>query len=149
MTSDTSFQSTYDDFMEIWLQFGHVFLFSSVYPLAGFFALLNNFMELRMDAYKLCTLMRKPTPRGVRDIGAWYMVRSKESFTFSKWFTLELDLCRHSTSLPWFLWLPIWPCCLWTKMFRLLHQIRLPEIGFYFSWLLSILCYRFASLWTR
>ena len=84
MTSDTSFQSTYDDFMEIWLQFGHVFLFSSVYPLAGFFALLNNFMELRMDAYKLCKLMRKPTPRGVRDIGAWYMVRSKESFTCSK-----------------------------------------------------------------
>ena len=69
------YESTYDDFMEIWLQFGHVFLFSSVYPLAGFFALLNNFMELRMDAYKLCKLMRKPTPRGVRDIGAWYMVR--------------------------------------------------------------------------
>jgi len=67
------YESTYDDFMEIWLQFGHVFLFSSVYPLAGFFALLNNFMELRMDAYKLCKLMRKPTPRGVRDIGAWYM----------------------------------------------------------------------------
>ena len=29
------YESTYDDFMEIWLQFGHVFLFSSVYPLAG------------------------------------------------------------------------------------------------------------------
>ena len=25
-----------------------------------------------MDAYKLCKLARKPTPRGVRDIGAWY-----------------------------------------------------------------------------
>ena len=47
------YESTYDDFMEIWLQFGHVFLFSSVYPLAGFFALLNNFMELRMDAYNI------------------------------------------------------------------------------------------------
>ena len=62
------YESTYDDFMELWLQFGHVFLFSSVYPLAGFFALLNNCMELRMDAYKLCRLMRKPTPRGVRKI---------------------------------------------------------------------------------
>ena len=25
-----------------------------------------------MDSYKLCKLARKPTPRGVRDIGAWY-----------------------------------------------------------------------------
>ena len=25
-----------------------------------------------MDAYKLCKLARKPTPRGVRDVGAWY-----------------------------------------------------------------------------
>lgn len=66
------YESTYDDFMEMWLQFGYVFLFSSVYPLAAFFALINNIFELRMDAYKMCRLMRKPTPRGVRDIGAWY-----------------------------------------------------------------------------
>ena len=59
------YESTHDDFMALWLQFGHVFLFSSVYPLAGFFALLNNILDLRMDAYKLCKLMRKPTPRGV------------------------------------------------------------------------------------
>ena len=70
------FESTYDDFMEAWLQFGHVFLFSSVYPLAAFFALFNNLFHLRMDAWKLCKLMRKPTPRGVRDIGAWYMAFS-------------------------------------------------------------------------
>ncbi len=48
------YESTYDDFMELWLQFGHVFLFSSVYPLAAFFALANNLIELRVDAYKLC-----------------------------------------------------------------------------------------------
>ncbi len=73
------FESTYDDFMEIWLQFGHVFLFSSVYPLAAFFALANNLVELRLDSYKLCKLMRKPTPRGVRDIGSWYMAFSVTS----------------------------------------------------------------------
>ncbi len=47
------YESTYDDFMELWLQFGHVFLFSSVYPLAALFALLNNLIELRADAFKL------------------------------------------------------------------------------------------------
>ena len=70
------YESTYDDFMELWLQFGHVFLFSSVYPLAGFFALLNNLFELKIDSYKMCRLTRKPTPRAVRDIGAWYMAFS-------------------------------------------------------------------------
>ncbi|XP_059081460.1 anoctamin-10-like [Tigriopus californicus] len=73
------YESTYDDFMEMWLQFGHVFLFSSVYPLAGFLALLNNLFELKVDAYKLCRLARKPTPRSVRDIGAWYMAFSVTS----------------------------------------------------------------------
>ena len=29
-------------------------------------------IELKLDAYKICKLARKPTPRGVRDIGAWY-----------------------------------------------------------------------------
>ena len=49
-----------------------MFLFSSVYPLAAVLALINNLVEIRMDAWKLCKFTRKPTPRGVRDIGAWY-----------------------------------------------------------------------------
>jgi len=65
--------SLHDDFMELWLQFGHVFLFSAVYPLAACFALLNNLTELFADRYKLCKLSRKPRPLAVRDIGAWYL----------------------------------------------------------------------------
>lgn len=65
--------SLHDDFMELWLQFGHVFLFSAVYPLSACFALFNNLTELFADRYKLCRLSRKPRPRAVRDIGAWYL----------------------------------------------------------------------------
>ena len=36
------YESTYDDFMELWLQYGHVFLFGTVYPLAALLALTNN-----------------------------------------------------------------------------------------------------------
>ena len=32
-----------------------------------------------MDAYKLCKLARKPTPRATRDIGAWYLAFSLTS----------------------------------------------------------------------
>lgn len=63
----------HDDFMELWLQFGHVFLFAAVYPLAAAIALINNLTELFADRYKLCQLSRKPKPLAVRDIGAWYM----------------------------------------------------------------------------
>jgi len=62
----------HDDFMELWLQFGHVFLFSAVYPLAACFAFANNITELVADRYKLCRLSRKPKALAVRDIGAWY-----------------------------------------------------------------------------
>lgn len=48
----------HDDFMELWLQFGHVFLFAAVYPLAAALALLNNLTEIYADRYKLCRLSR-------------------------------------------------------------------------------------------
>jgi len=70
------YESTYDDFMALWLQFGHVFLFSGIFPLAATLALLNNLFDLRMDAVKMCKIARKPTPRAIRDIGAWYMAFS-------------------------------------------------------------------------
>ena len=63
----------HDDFMELWLQFGHVFLFAAIYPLAAVIALLNNITEFYADKYKLIRLARKPRPLAVRDIGGWYL----------------------------------------------------------------------------
>ena len=65
--------SLHDDFMELWLQFGHVFLFSSVYPLAAALALVNNLTEIIFDRYKMIHLNRKPKSRAVRDIGGWFL----------------------------------------------------------------------------
>ena len=59
--------------MELWLQFGHVFLFAAVYPLSAAIALVNNLTEVLADRYKLCYLSRKPKPIAVRDIGGWYL----------------------------------------------------------------------------
>ncbi|XP_040578959.1 anoctamin-10 [Lepeophtheirus salmonis] len=66
------YESTYDDLMELWLQFGHVFFFSSLCPLAAILALGNNLLELKVNSFKLCRIARKPTPRANRDLGAWY-----------------------------------------------------------------------------
>jgi len=65
-------ESLHDDFMEMWLQFGHVFLFMAVYPLAALFALFNNLLEAVAERYKMCRLSRKPRPRATRDIGTWF-----------------------------------------------------------------------------
>lgn len=65
------YEGTYDDYLELFIQFGYVFLFSSVYPMAGFWAVLNNLLEIRADAFKLCKIYQRPMSRRVKDIGAW------------------------------------------------------------------------------
>ncbi len=55
----------------MFIQFGYVTLFSSAYPLAGFWALLNNVWEIRGDAFKLCYVHQRPFGQRVADIGTW------------------------------------------------------------------------------
>ncbi|GBP86664.1 Anoctamin-10 [Eumeta japonica] len=62
---------TYDDYLELYIQFGYVILFSSVYPLAALFAVLNNVLEIRADAFKLCKTCKRPPACKVKNIGAW------------------------------------------------------------------------------
>lgn len=64
-------QGTLNDYLEMFLQFGYVFLFSSVFPLAALFALLNNITEIRSDAFKMCRVFQRPFSVSAKDIGAW------------------------------------------------------------------------------
>lgn len=57
--------------MELFLQFGYTFLFSSAYPMAAFWALLNNVIEIRTDAFKLCRIFQRPFAKQANSIGAW------------------------------------------------------------------------------
>lgn len=54
------------------MQFGFCTLFVSAFPLAPLFALLNNIMEIRLDAYKFIVYQRKPTPFAAKNIGIWF-----------------------------------------------------------------------------
>ncbi|XP_049822312.1 anoctamin-10 isoform X2 [Aethina tumida] len=65
------YEGTFDDYLELFIQFGYVFMFSSVYPLAALWAVINNFTEIRADAFKLCKIYQRPMSRRVKDIGAW------------------------------------------------------------------------------
>lgn len=56
------------------LQYGFVTIFVAAFPLAPFFALLNNILEMRLDAQKLLTFYRRPVTQRVRNIGVWYRI---------------------------------------------------------------------------
>lgn len=49
-------------------------IFVAAFPLAPFFALINNILEMRLDAKKLLTYHRRPVSQRVRDIGIWYRI---------------------------------------------------------------------------
>uniref|UniRef100_A0A7N8XD92 Anoctamin n=1 Tax=Mastacembelus armatus TaxID=205130 RepID=A0A7N8XD92_9TELE len=48
------------EYMEMMIQFGFVTLFVASFPLAPLFALLNNIIEIRLDAKKFVTELRRP-----------------------------------------------------------------------------------------
>lgn len=70
-TMKDTYQSTFEDYLELWLQFGYVMLFACAYPPAAFFAIINNFIEQRTDSFKLCNFYRRPFARQTDGIDAW------------------------------------------------------------------------------
>ena len=64
----------FTDFAGMIIQFGYATMFISAYPLATVLAFVNNYVSLRIDAWKLCQLCRRPEPRTCEDIGTWYAI---------------------------------------------------------------------------
>ncbi|XP_010609910.1 anoctamin-2 [Fukomys damarensis] len=64
------------EYMEMIIQFGFVTLFVASFPLAPVFALLNNVIEVRLDAKKFITELRRPDAVRTKDIGIWFDILS-------------------------------------------------------------------------
>uniref|UniRef100_A0A8C5HTC9 Anoctamin n=1 Tax=Gouania willdenowi TaxID=441366 RepID=A0A8C5HTC9_GOUWI len=62
------------EYMEMIIQFGFVTLFVASFPLAPLFALLNNIIEIRLDAKKFVAELRRPVAARAQDIGIWYNI---------------------------------------------------------------------------
>ncbi|CAK5086015.1 unnamed protein product [Meloidogyne enterolobii] len=84
-----------DDYLEMFIQLGYVLLFSPAFPLAPLCAFLNNLLEARVDAFKLCALHRRPWPTD--DVGGWDGV-IKIMLIASVWVNLGLILLRCLTT---------------------------------------------------
>lgn len=74
------YDSTVDDFDELVVQYGFVTLFVVAFPAAPLLALINNVFETRIDSFKVCTLTRRPEPRGCANIGTWFDILNIVSF---------------------------------------------------------------------
>ncbi|KAF5383633.1 hypothetical protein D9615_003802 [Tricholomella constricta] len=70
----------FGDYSEMVTQFGYVALWSTIWPLAPVMALLNNFLELRSDAFKMTVHNRHPIPARTDTIGPWL-----DALTFLTW----------------------------------------------------------------
>ncbi|XP_060104828.1 anoctamin-10 [Heteronotia binoei] len=68
-----TYLGTFDDYLELFLQFGYVSLFSCVYPLAAVFAVLNNITEMYSDALKMCRIFKRPFAEPTANIGVWQL----------------------------------------------------------------------------
>uniref|UniRef100_A0A4W3IS59 Anoctamin n=1 Tax=Callorhinchus milii TaxID=7868 RepID=A0A4W3IS59_CALMI len=64
------------EYMEMIIQFGFVTLFVASFPLAPLFALLNNIIEIRLDAKKFVAELRRADAVRAKDIGIWYIILS-------------------------------------------------------------------------
>jgi len=56
------------------LQFGFITIFVAAFPLAPLFALLNNWLEVRLDAHKFVCETRRPVAERCQDIGVWFRI---------------------------------------------------------------------------
>ena len=59
------------DLREMVVQFGYLALFSVVWPLTPVSFIINDWIELRSDAAKICLEMQRPTPARADSIGPW------------------------------------------------------------------------------
>uniref|UniRef100_A0A8C9SEE2 Anoctamin n=1 Tax=Scleropages formosus TaxID=113540 RepID=A0A8C9SEE2_SCLFO len=67
-------EGLFNEYLEMVLQFGFITIFVAACPLAPLFALLNNWVEVRLDAQKFVCEYRRPVVERAQDIGIWFNI---------------------------------------------------------------------------
>mmetsp|Transcript_20422 Transcript_20422/g.69393 ORF Transcript_20422/g.69393 Transcript_20422/m.69393 type:complete len:748 (+) Transcript_20422:84-2327(+) len=65
---------SFKDYAELMIQHGYGTLFVAAYPLAMLVSFFATWVEVRVDAWKLCQQCRRVEPRTAEDIGTWYTI---------------------------------------------------------------------------
>lgn len=67
-------EGLFQEYLEMVLQFGFITIFVAAFPLAPFFALLNNWLEIRLDAQKFICATRRAVAERAENIGIWFQI---------------------------------------------------------------------------
>uniref|UniRef100_W5MKX8 Anoctamin n=1 Tax=Lepisosteus oculatus TaxID=7918 RepID=W5MKX8_LEPOC len=67
-------EGLFEEYLEMVLQFGFITIFVAAFPLAPLFALLNNWVEIRLDAQKFVCEYRRPVAERAQSIGVWFHI---------------------------------------------------------------------------
>ncbi|KAM4651231.1 anoctamin-7-like [Discoglossus pictus] len=67
-------EGLFEEYLEMVLQFGFITIFVAAFPLAPLFALLNNWVEIRLDAQKFVCEYRRPVAERAQHIGVWFFI---------------------------------------------------------------------------
>ena len=62
-------EGLFQEYLEMVLQFGFITIFVAAFPLAPLFALLNNWVEIRLDAQKFVCETRRAVAERAESIG--------------------------------------------------------------------------------
>lgn len=94
------------------IQFSFTTIFVAAFPLAPLLALINNVIEIRLDAIKMVTLERRLVPKKTNDIGEehWW---SKNFFKTLNWYYGSKITCMccshvstvHTVNYSWHQWI--------------------------------------------
>lgn len=63
---------SFDDYLEMTIQFGYITLFASAFPLAAYIGAVANLVEVRSDGVKLASVCQRPRPFRKATIGMWF-----------------------------------------------------------------------------
>ena len=86
------------------LQFGFITIFVAAFPLAPLFALINNWVEIRLDAQKFVCETRRAVAERAENIGIWFRIMemiaqlaviSNVRFKIRKIFPFLRNISRH------------------------------------------------------
>ena len=66
-----TYEGLFDEYLEMIIQFGFITIFVAAFPLAPFLALINNWIEIRLDAHKIVHETRRTVPERAKNIGIW------------------------------------------------------------------------------
>jgi len=68
---DVVILGTFADYRDLVIIYGYTVLFVAAFPLAPMMALVNSYVQIRVDAWKLAQCSRRPWPQNAEDIGTW------------------------------------------------------------------------------